>query len=328
MKKIIYGLLVLTVLSFGGFFAFKIINGESLRYVTIDINPSVELVVNEQNEVIDVLALNEDGEILISDLDLISKTAEEATRIIVDEAAEAGYLTDYDVDNEITITVYDEEDEENELGEKLRTDIQTRLDEKGIYAVVMKNILTEEVKAEADELGISNGKMLLIQKAILVNPELTVAELQDKEISEIQDKIAETRKEARQKALELKNEAKNSYNELREEYKNMKAELMTEAKTLREKFQSEIAEQSGLEDDQIDSDEISNLIEERKAALKDIVEEKRALYKESYKEYIERYKSEDDSVSNDGTVVPDDNTNNEGSSEGSNGETEPSEGTE
>ena len=59
--------------------------------MTVDINPSVEFMVDDQNKVVSVTALNDDGSILIAGEAFIGKTPEEATELVVQLATDAGY---------------------------------------------------------------------------------------------------------------------------------------------------------------------------------------------------------------------------------------------
>ena len=74
-------------------FAACLVEGsENYAYVTIDINPSVELIVKD-GKVVSINAGNEDASILLSGEDLVGLTVEEATGKIVKLAEELGYLT-------------------------------------------------------------------------------------------------------------------------------------------------------------------------------------------------------------------------------------------
>ena len=59
--------------------------------VTLDINPSVELILNQKDQVIDVIALNEDANILIT-ANIDGMNLDEALNYILDKASKAGYL--------------------------------------------------------------------------------------------------------------------------------------------------------------------------------------------------------------------------------------------
>ena len=60
--------------------------------MTVDINPSVEFMIDDQNKIISVTALNDDGSILIVGEAFVGKTPEEAVEMMVDLACDTGYL--------------------------------------------------------------------------------------------------------------------------------------------------------------------------------------------------------------------------------------------
>jgi len=76
--------------------------------MTVDINPSVEFMVDDENKVVSVTALNDDGSILIVGETFIGKTPEEAVALMVSIAAETGYLVKGNVEateNTVKISV-------------------------------------------------------------------------------------------------------------------------------------------------------------------------------------------------------------------------------
>lgn len=62
-------------------------------YVSMDINPSVSLVIDEEGKVESVDAANEDAQIMLYGEVIVGKTAEEAFEAIAQLAVECGYLT-------------------------------------------------------------------------------------------------------------------------------------------------------------------------------------------------------------------------------------------
>ena len=69
------------------------------KYVSMDINPSVEYSVNMFNRVIDAEGVNEDGIRLLEQLnikDLKNKRIEEALNMTIEEAVVEGYLSGED----------------------------------------------------------------------------------------------------------------------------------------------------------------------------------------------------------------------------------------
>ena len=64
----------------------------SVTRMTVDINPSVEFMIDDQNKIVSVTALNEDGSILIVGEAFVGKTPEEAIEMMVTLASDTGYL--------------------------------------------------------------------------------------------------------------------------------------------------------------------------------------------------------------------------------------------
>lgn len=77
-------------------------------YLAIDINPSLEIVV-EDGEVTDIYAVNDDASVLLSGEDFIGLTTEDAVKEIVELAEEMGYLNTDNTVVKLTVASDDEE---------------------------------------------------------------------------------------------------------------------------------------------------------------------------------------------------------------------------
>ena len=64
----------------------------SVTRMTVDINPSVEFMIDDQNKIVSVTALNDDGGILIVGEAFVGKTPEEAVEMMVTLASDTGYV--------------------------------------------------------------------------------------------------------------------------------------------------------------------------------------------------------------------------------------------
>ncbi|MBO5052041.1 MAG: hypothetical protein J6D31_07575 [Clostridia bacterium] len=64
----------------------------SVTRMTVDINPSVEFMIDDQNKIVSVTALNDEGSILIVGEAFVGKTPEEAVEMMVTLASDTGYL--------------------------------------------------------------------------------------------------------------------------------------------------------------------------------------------------------------------------------------------
>lgn len=70
------------------------VDERDLAYVTMSINPSIELVVNGKNEVLAINGTNDDGKILLQDEDLVGKDLDLVTVRIADLLIELKYVTE------------------------------------------------------------------------------------------------------------------------------------------------------------------------------------------------------------------------------------------
>ena len=80
----------------------------SVTRMTVDINPGVEFMIDDQNKVVSVTALNDDGSILIVGEAFVGKTPEEAVEMMVTLASDTGYLVQGNVEageNTVKISV-------------------------------------------------------------------------------------------------------------------------------------------------------------------------------------------------------------------------------
>lgn len=122
--------------------------------MTVDINPSVEFMVDDQNKVVSVTALNDDGSILIAGEAFVGKTPEEATQLVIRLATDAGYLVkgeihveNTDESQKVEISVSGNSDYAKELAKNVKSDVEKYLKDNKITATV------ESVKAKTlDEM--------------------------------------------------------------------------------------------------------------------------------------------------------------------------------
>ena len=111
--------------------------------MTVDINPSVEFMVDDQNKVVSVTALNDDGSILIAGEAFVGKTPEEATRMVVSLATDAGYLVkgeihveNTDESQKVEISVSGNSDYAKELAKNVKSNVEKYLKDNKITATV------------------------------------------------------------------------------------------------------------------------------------------------------------------------------------------------
>ena len=115
-------------------------------YMSIDINPSFGIEVDEDGVVVSVEALNEDAVIVLLDTDLVGKTVEEVFTTIVSLAEELGYLKE-----DGTVNVVMSNDEAAALQEKIAARVENVLDD-----------VNALLSAENITINIEKGKEALV----------------------------------------------------------------------------------------------------------------------------------------------------------------------
>jgi hypothetical protein len=131
-------------------------NNQVYAYLSIDINPSLELGINENCQVIELIPYNEDGKKIVSELkDWKKKDVQDVTSEIMDQIRRQGYIKE---NHKVVLsTVYVETDRKN-----LNIHMQKEMEE--VRESVQKEDLnvtlvnaTPEDRKEAIEKGLTTG---------------------------------------------------------------------------------------------------------------------------------------------------------------------------
>ena len=73
--------------------------------MTFSVNPSIQIVLNKKDKVIDARATNTDGDKILSQVNFIGLTAKEAARLFVSISTEAKFIDVNTVGTEVLITL-------------------------------------------------------------------------------------------------------------------------------------------------------------------------------------------------------------------------------
>ena len=226
-------------------------------YLVVDINPSLELVVNRKDKIVYASALNDDGETLLIDLELSGETVDNAVELIIDRCVELGYI-DPDAE-EITVNITSagrDEAKKEKLCEKVCNRFNNSFAEKGMRGFAKKKAMTEELLAEAENLGITAEHLLVIQKVMILNPEMTLEDCLALPIDEL---IAMVRN--------LGQEIKDIVHAEKEHFFAERDGLYNQYKPLIEEFQEQIDDKVQQLTDQTD-DEIKEQLQDELADLR------------------------------------------------------------
>lgn len=145
-------------------------------YVTMDINPSIALIIDGDEKVTLATPMNEDGELLLLNLDLIGLNIEVAIELIINEAAELGYI-DPEVETIIEIDVLGIlEEVENRIRNKIGDAIENEFQLRELPVQVRARVYDPDFIAEAASKGLTAREYRLAQMAVRAQPDLSIEE--------------------------------------------------------------------------------------------------------------------------------------------------------
>ena len=135
--------------------------------VGLDVNPSIELSINKDEVVMEAIAVNEEGDDIISDMDLRDTDVNIACNAIVGAMLKKGYLTD--TSNSILVSVRaNDAARGREIEEKLAGDLNSYLGDQSVAASILGQYVEDDDELEvfAEANGISEGKAWLIRNLL------------------------------------------------------------------------------------------------------------------------------------------------------------------
>ncbi|KFZ27373.1 MAG: hypothetical protein KQ78_00423 [Candidatus Izimaplasma bacterium HR2] len=146
-------------------------------YVAVDINPSIEFIVDDEDVVTSFNLVNEDALILCADVEFIGMNIEDAVELFISLATEAGFIDIESEDNAVLFTVLggDEDSLAEQLQERVRVRALRFFARNFINAEIFTEDFTQEdLVLQAEELGITPGKLKLILLAQSYDETLTI----------------------------------------------------------------------------------------------------------------------------------------------------------
>jgi ElaB/YqjD/DUF883 family membrane-anchored ribosome-binding protein len=183
------------------------VSAQDDTYITVDINPSVELIVNRKEIVIYANPLNEDGEVLLAELELVGLPLDEALDLVIQTAIELGYI---DVDAEETFVSISAISKNSEMGEKMRERAKEHINNAFKNRAMMGRAedkgFTPEFVAEAESYGVTPGFLFLAKTALIVDDELTLETALTMSVEELQAILKDAKQDMREVAQALKDE--------------------------------------------------------------------------------------------------------------------------
>lgn len=133
--------------------------------IGIDVNPSLEIKLNDKNKVIDIISLNEEARKILADMDLKKVDINVAINAIVGSMFKNGYLN---IDsNSILVSV---NNSDKQKSDKIKTMLTKKIEEtfknNSLNGNIISQVINEESFDKNTSNNISDGKYLLIKKVL------------------------------------------------------------------------------------------------------------------------------------------------------------------
>lgn len=163
----IIGLFLLLVTSLLLIFLLPIGKSNPYSYLVIDINPSIELELDENNNVKSQKALNKDGAILLLNTNLVGKTHIEATKYIIEFSNKHNLIKNNDIS---LIYVNSEKEKETTLKNEATNSLNSFFNELDIKTSLLNiNEFNEDIISAAKKNKVSAGTMYFLEQAKDIN---------------------------------------------------------------------------------------------------------------------------------------------------------------
>lgn len=168
------------VLAFSGYGAYM----QPSAYISIDVNPSIELSLNKANRVVNAVAYNSDGEAVLSGLDLKGKYYEDAIDEMMEEERKAGYL------NEGAYIVFAVQSNDPAQEQQLITGTQQCAQQHHGEAQAEFVTISAQTREQAHEHGMSPGKYQTFLELQTIDPSITVKDCEHMSMHDMKTKLA------------------------------------------------------------------------------------------------------------------------------------------
>lgn len=167
-----------------GVFGYRGLYAVAAAYVSVDVNPSIELTLNRADRVIDAAAYNAEGEALLRAVDTAGRPCEDAVSALLAEMEAQGYFTG---DPLVTMTVQAADGAKAEaLCDALRQSVPGQMDAE-VFPV------TRQAREKARGCHMSAAKYLAIQELMEVDETATLEAYSDATLHHIRTRTQSCR---------------------------------------------------------------------------------------------------------------------------------------
>lgn len=168
---------------------------QTITLVSIDVNPSIELGLNQWDHVVSIKILNQEAKEIVKGLSLKYKSYKKVVELLLLSKEMESYLQE---EPEMVISIMTKEEKEYEILTDLQLTIDTIISSMENSVVVSCHLVNQTCVKEAHRYGITAGKYELIMKLIEMDDILQIEDYISYSIYEIQADIQKKIQEIQQ----------------------------------------------------------------------------------------------------------------------------------
>ncbi len=177
----------LVILACGGFSVYSWRAAKTVAsVVSLDVNPSIQLQVNQKERILSAQPLNEDAQIILEGMDLQGTQLQVAVNAIMGSLLQHGYLDS--LSSAILISVEDSDAQRaSRLEAELTGEVDAALQNASAGAAVLSQVVGYDaaLETQAQASGISVGKAAMVQSIQAIAPDLSFEDLAALSVEEL-----------------------------------------------------------------------------------------------------------------------------------------------
>lgn len=222
-------------------------SNQVVAYVSVDINPSIELGLNEKALVLEVRGYNSDGDTILQNLaqqkvNLKNVNVEDAIQLITDEAVKEKYLAP-DKENNVVITVSGGENAPKKV-KQLDQEAKKVLEKYSLAGETSTLEVPLDMHDTAKTLGVSPGKYVILMEAVDQGLNLSLDDVKGKSIVKAVKEAGGVPGKLISKAQQDKNELK----DVAQRAEDKDEKIKEQAEKAREQLREEAKKEQGKKD--------------------------------------------------------------------------------
>lgn len=152
-------------------------DSQIMSYISIDINPSFELQLNKEDEIVEVKTFNKDAKRILKDIPLKGKTLSNALPLLLSDKQYRSYLEK----GILEISIYSDN---KETSSRLENNVNTELSKIDINQYHC-GVVNEETHNQASNHHMSAGKYRVIETIVSAAPSYDIEALQKMSMKEL-----------------------------------------------------------------------------------------------------------------------------------------------